>query len=207
MTRRNLTLFLCLTCLSVSFLVACGEPTEESPEGPSSAAEASASQAPAPAAPSKPPELLEDLPATCALLPPDQLQELTGLEAKRWKRDQADNANPLLDSCAWRLDGDKPIILTLTVRANKSAKKRPDWSDDILQPLLTDGRTDKQGKNYPYEAVSGVGTRAAWSAADAQLRWSADNRYLLTLHTQKPGLLSKTQFLALAEAVNAKIYR
>ncbi len=203
MTRSKLATTPALVLLGLIALTACLSPQEEAPTADTTTG------APVPQTGPKPPtlHLKKELPTVCSLLPPDELRNLLGFPAKRWKQGNLGTDNPLLASCAWRLDAPKPVILSLVVRSNPKPQRRADWSRKILQPLIADGRTDKKGTNYPYEAVPELGSQAAWSSADGQLRWSEGHRYLFTLHTQKANLLTQDQFLTLARSVRAKILK
>lgn len=204
--KSSTTAITCAMALvAATLLAACGSP-EKAPAKSTAQTAASAQKIPAEAAATAEPPAGRTLPAPCTLLPPAELQQLTGLEAKRWKRDLLDAEHPLLDTCAWRLDGDKPIILSLNVRSNPNAKRRTGWSAKILQKLLAQGRTDKKGTKFQYLPVPGLGDLAAWSQEDGQIRWSEDNQFLFTLHTQKADLLTRDQFVALAQAASKKVH-
>ena len=188
---------------AAALVIGCGGRAESPAPAPAAPAEVAAPQETSPPKEASAPNTDRALTSTCALLSPELLQSLTGLPAKRWKKDLLDAESPELGTCAWKLDGAKPIILTLNVRSNPNPKKRTAWAEKILQKLLAEGRKDKKGTQYPYEAVSGVGDLAAFSQADGQLRWSEGQVLVYTLHTQKPELLTKDQFVAVAQAVSA----
>ena len=202
MTGPKLIVLCASTGLGLALLLACGSPDPQAPADPAPTETPAARTAPPP-----PARLKKDLPATCALLPPDEVQALIGLPAKRWKKNRLETESPLLSSCAWRLQGTRPVILSLVVRTNPNPKKRKDWSRKVLQPLIAQGRTDKKGRHYAYRELSGLGSQAAFSSADGQLRWSEGHHLLFTLHTQKADLLTREQFLTLARAVSAKVQR